>query len=95
MDNFPVLAVGQTITVGRFMQTKVGHNNLLGNKSLSTTLDRASQGIRSLLNSSGEGGDTNDRAPGPPGVSGEAIIEDYDGQRNIFSISSRQGARQA
>ena len=84
------------------MQSKVHHNNLLGNKKifdnstevlppLSSTLQPASQGIQSLLNSGGEGGNTaNDL---DLGVSGEKIIEDYDGQRNIFSISSGTGAR--
>ena len=86
------------------MQTKVHHNNLLGNNKifdnspelraplqpLSSTLQRASQGIQSLLNSAGEGGPANDQ---DLGVSGERIIEDYEGQRNIFSISSGPGAR--
>ena len=85
------------------MQTKVHHNNLLGNKKifdnsaellppLSSTLRRASQGIQSLLNSEGEGGNTTNDLD--LGVSSEKIIEDYDGQRrNIFSISSGAGAR--
>ena len=86
------------------MQPKVHHNNLLGNNKifhhsaellpplppLSSTLQRASQGIQSLLNSAGEGESTNEQ---DLGVSSEKIIEDYDGQRNIFSISSGQGAR--
>lgn len=83
------------------MPAKVRHNNLLGSQKvfdnsaaellppLSTTLHRASQGIQSLLNSAGEAGATNDR---DLGVSGEKIIEDYAGQRNIFSISSGPGA---
>ena len=82
----------------RFMQTKVHHNNLLGNNKisgellppLSSTLHRASQGIQSLLNSEGEGGNTTNDLD--LGVSGEKIIEDYAGQRNIFSISSGPGA---
>ena len=84
------------------MQSKVHHNNLLGNKKifdnstevlppLSSTLQPASQGIQSLLNSGGEGGNTTNDLD--LGVSGEKIIEDYDGQRNIFSISSGTGAR--
>ena len=86
------------------MQSKVHHNNLLGNNKifdnsaellpplqpLSSTLQRASQGIQSLLNSAGEGGPANDQ---DLEVSGERIIEDYEGQRNIFSISSGPGPR--
>ena len=91
------------------MQTKVDDNNLLGNTKifansgevlplppLSSSLHRASQEIQSLLNSGGEGGLTTDRDLGVSGLSGlpgETISEDYDGQRNIFSISSRQAAR--
>ena len=68
------------------MQGKVCPDNLLGSKKvfdnstqprpppLSTTLPRA-----------GEAGGGKER---DPGVSGGKIIEDYDGQKNIFSISS-------
>ena len=83
------------------MQDKARRNHLLGSEKvfvnsasgerlppLSTTLHRASRGIQSLLNSAGEAGTTNDR---DLGVSGGKIIEDYDGQRNIFSISTGAG----
>ena len=83
------------------MQGKVCRNHQLGSEKvfansgsgerlppLSTTLHRPSQGVQSLLNSAGEAGSTNDR---DLGVSGGKIIEDYDGQRNIFSISTGAG----
>ena len=85
------------------MQTKVDPNNLLGNNKIfansgedlplpspSSTPHRVSQGIQSLLNSGGEGGSTTNNLD--LGVSGEKIDEEYESQRNIFSISTGREA---
>ena len=76
------------------MQKRVGHNNLLSSERVfhhsghflhpfPDTLNRKSHGIPSLVNSPGKKENSCDVEAG-----GEELTEDYDGNRNIFSISS-------